>query len=46
MDIIRLNFGNDPYGAVLKETDDPIWDALQQMYGPPISRRSYWTSLG
>ena len=40
-EIIRINFGNDPYGAVLKETDDPIWDALQQMYGPPISRRSY-----
>jgi len=39
-EIIRLNFGDDPYGAVLEETD-PIGNALQQMYGKPTSQRIY-----
>ena len=41
MEIIRLNFGDDPIRAVLEETDNPIGSALRCMYGPPISQRSY-----
>jgi hypothetical protein len=38
-EIIYYHFGN-PLKAIL-EKPDPIRDALQQMYGPPISQRSY-----
>jgi len=41
MEIIRLNFGDDPIRAVLEETDNSIGAALRCMYGEPISRRSY-----
>jgi hypothetical protein len=38
-EIIYYHFGN-PLKAIL-EKPDPIRDALQQTYGPPISQRSY-----
>jgi hypothetical protein len=40
MEIIRLNFGDNPIGAMLNKPD-PIEDALRQMYGKPISQSCY-----
>jgi len=40
MELIRLEFGDNPIGAML-EKPDRIRDALRQLYGNPLSRWSY-----